>query len=352
MIHIVYPYRNRDLKRIRFSLNSLAVQTNTNFQVHFVDYGSDKNHAQEVQLLVPSYAFASYRYIYCAKTMWNKSHALNIVLQDLREGQFFVADVDGIFHPDLVQTLHEVASPDKVTYFQVGFLSKDTSEQERAFNAYSIKFLSTYEATGLSLFPVKVLKQIQGFNEYYHLWGSEDTDVHLRCQFQGLEVSFYEEAVLILHQWHTPYRALNDKKLTHNITIRNISRHNMNYLNALKQSGKITANEGFAWGKDISKAMQARFERTPDIIINLHHSKKERQKQLASLVDYNNQTVQLKWSSKNKVISLLKSAFSNIQWEKQISDTVLQFHIDNLRDRPYKYGVNPNKRLFTYTVQL
>lgn len=352
MIHIVYPYRNRDLKRIRYSLNSLASQYNTDFQVHFIDYGSTLERAREVEELVGSYAFAKYRYVPCPNTMWNKSHALNIVLRDLDEGQFFVADVDGIFHPKLVETLHKVASDDAVTYFQVGFLTEEASKEELSFEEYPIKFLSTHEATGLSLFPVKALKEINGFNEYYHLWGAEDTDVHVRSTHQGLTVNFYDKEVLILHQWHSIYRALDDKRLTSDITIRNISRHNMFYLIALKEQGTVVANEGFLWGKDISDATQSRLQGTPDVIVELDQDKKKRQQQLESIAKHENQVVQLQWHPRKAFVSRIKSLTLRMQWEKQVSDDILRYHIEHSRDKPYRYTVHPSQRTFTYTVHL
>ncbi|TVZ53391.1 glycosyltransferase family 2 protein [Dokdonia sp. Hel_I_53] len=352
MIHIVYPYRNRDLKRIRFSLNSLAAQNNTNFRVHFVDYGSTPERAKEVKIVVESYDFVTYRYVYCPYTMWNKSHALNIVLKELADGHFFVADVDGIFHPELVQTLHNVAAADRVTYFQVGFLTEEASREERPFETYPIKFLSTYEATGLSLFPVKALKEIKGFNEYYHLWGSEDTDVHVRCKHHGLDVQFFDETLLILHQWHTIYRALDDKRLTDDITIRNISRLNMYYLKDLKESNQILANEGFHWGNDITKSVQQCFEKQPDRVINVSLNKTKRNAQLASIATHTNQMVRLQWHRKKLIVSRLKSLAIGMQWEKHVSDSILKFHIEVLRDKPYQYKVDPVQRTFTYTVQL
>ena len=59
MATIIYAYRNRDESRIKMSLDSLKNQTNQNFKVVFVDYGSESKLAANIQKLVESYSLAS-----------------------------------------------------------------------------------------------------------------------------------------------------------------------------------------------------------------------------------------------------------------------------------------------------
>ena len=64
MITILYPYRNRDIERVKRSLDSLALQTDQRFKVLFVDYGSSSKQASQVEQLIISYSFANYIYSY------------------------------------------------------------------------------------------------------------------------------------------------------------------------------------------------------------------------------------------------------------------------------------------------
>jgi glycosyltransferase involved in cell wall biosynthesis len=41
MVTIVYAFRNRDVLRVKASLDSLQQQTHSDFKVVFVDYGSE-----------------------------------------------------------------------------------------------------------------------------------------------------------------------------------------------------------------------------------------------------------------------------------------------------------------------
>ena len=56
----------------------------------------------------------------------------------------------------------------------MGFLSEEERNKNKYFEDYIIKFLSSHEETSLSLLPSEKLKEIQGFDEFFHFWGAED----------------------------------------------------------------------------------------------------------------------------------------------------------------------------------
>jgi len=101
LITLIYPFRNRSLERIKKSLSSLELQENKNFEVQFVDYGSEEIFSKDVELLVKSFDFCTYQYSYTANQPWNKCRALNSVIKTLNTEYCFVADVDMIFAPNL-----------------------------------------------------------------------------------------------------------------------------------------------------------------------------------------------------------------------------------------------------------
>ena len=206
MISIIYPYRNRELKRIKYSLNTLQQQTNQNFEVYFVDYGSEQNLAKQVKELVSNYSFVNYLYINNNYQLWNKSKALNFIIRNLQSPYFFVADIDILFHSQFIEVTLGLAQPNKATYFQVGMLSAKEASREQSFEKYQVKFKTNESATGMTLFPVKSVQELRGFDEFYHFWGSEDTDMHVRLKNYGLKINYYDTRILMLHQWHETYR--------------------------------------------------------------------------------------------------------------------------------------------------
>ena len=94
MISIIYAYRNRDLARVKASLDSLALQTNTNFEVRFVDYGSEQKYVGLIYELLQNYSFVNYSYHPTQLQPWNKSKALNSIIRNLTTDYCFVADID------------------------------------------------------------------------------------------------------------------------------------------------------------------------------------------------------------------------------------------------------------------
>lgn len=350
MITLIYPYRNRSLSRIKKSLDSLVSQTNQDFEVQFIDYGSDLDMAKKVEKLVTAYTFTNYTFSYHIDTMWNKSRALNIIIKNLKTSYCFVADIDMIFHPEFVSTLQELKKQHTVTYFKVGFLSSEESEKTIPFEQYKIKFTSTNEATGLTLFPVDALKKVNGFDEFYHLWGAEDTDIHNRLKLCGLSIKFFDSKILMLHQYHKIYRQLKDDKITRYITIKSISRINQEYCKTQYAKKQAIANLDFSWGNKQSKEEYTELL-TPNKskIVSL---RKESFK--VWLKTINNQSgdeiilYQFKGSN-----SWLHNSISKLVGKytlKQASDLLLQNHIEHLRNKKYLYRVSKDCKIIDYTL--
>lgn len=251
-LHIIYTFRNRDLVRIDQSLKSLQKQSVKDFEVHFVDYGSEAQLAKEIEALVKSYGFAKFKHYATYHQPWNKSRALNSVIKHLSEGYCFVADIDMIFRKDFVKAAISLQNDKTAVYFQVGFLNEKETIQEKPFEAYKIDFESTYEATGLSMFPIGALQAINGFDEFYHFWGAEDTDVHVRLKHAGYAVQFYDQQLLMLHQWHPSYRSKESKKLSRELRLTNAVKLNHEHLKLAKNNNNTEVNQE-GWGNPLTR---------------------------------------------------------------------------------------------------
>lgn len=217
----------------------------------FVDYGSKKETAFEVKKVIDSFSFCTYHYVYSQFQPWNKSKALNFVIKSLTSDYCFIADVDMIFHADFIQVLNEKSALNKVTYFQVGFLSQVQSTEIVDFKSHKTNFLTNKEATGMSLFPVDKLKLIAGYDEFFHCWGAEDTEIHNRLRKIGCEIDFYDKEVLLLHQWHKNYRANETKMLNKQLQLSGIVEINHQHLVYNLDNEIVKANDE-TWGKVIS----------------------------------------------------------------------------------------------------
>lgn len=351
-ITILYPYRNREVKRIRCSLNSLAQQSVKNFTVKFIDYGSDEKKAEAIRTLVAAYDFASYEYLYTKDQPWNKCKALNFAIKKVTSGYCFVADVDMIFHSRFTEILEQQFDQSCATYFQVGFLSEQETDKDVAFETYTVNFKSTEEATGMTLFPVAALKEINGFDEFFHFWGAEDTDIHNRLKNAGYRVKYYDEKLLMLHQWHPNYRkretrTLNPAELQLSGIVEINKQHLLNNL-----SNNVTKVNEDGWGNSMSEETLDELESFP--VTTLFDEK--------TLIDYflyqqlpntkkNIVAVEVKRNPiqhtlKYKLKKALRKKVPEFYNLKEINDQFLLQIVTSYHTKPYIYRVKEKSILF------
>lgn len=253
-ITILYAYRNREISRVKRSLDSLAWQVKQNFNVIFIDYGSKKEIASEIKELIKHFSFCNYHYVFSELQPWNKSKAFNYVLKNLDSEYCFTADIDMIFHPEFTSVLEKKCNADQATYFQVGYMSNEQNNKEAVdYHNYKISFLSSKEATGMTLFPVQRLKVVEGFDEFFHFWGAEDTEIHNRIKKNGCELVFYDQEVLMLHQWHKNYRSRETLHLNTELQLSGVVEINHRHL-IYNSENKIKNVNSENWGEIISES--------------------------------------------------------------------------------------------------
>ncbi len=170
MITILYPYRNREIERIKNSLDSLSYQSNMEFKVIFVDYGSQFHISKNVKQLLSEYKFVEYVYSYNIYQPWSRSKAINIGLKFVETEYVFIADIDIIFHPNFINNLHTLKRQKINYYFQVGYLDKEDTLLKIDFQDYKVVSKSIKEGKGLSFFKLDSLLAINGFDEFFHFW--------------------------------------------------------------------------------------------------------------------------------------------------------------------------------------
>ncbi|MEP7168920.1 MAG: glycosyltransferase [Bacteroidota bacterium] len=238
-ITLIYGFRNRDIQRVQRSLHSLSTQTKKEFNVIFLDYGSDESVSNEVKNILKNYSFEKYVYNDTRGMPWNRSHALNSGIQLSETNFVFTADIDMIFKNNFIEKLESLANDNTVTFFQVYYLPEKFSDWEsmgsKTFEA-SKKF-----ALGLALLPVKIINEIRGYDEFYCFWGMEDNDLEHRLKSTGVKTNFFDKEVLMYHQWHLP-SILSDKEFPESWAV-----FQNDYFNS--KAGIVKRNDDREWGK-------------------------------------------------------------------------------------------------------
>jgi len=344
-ITIVFPFRNRDTLRVKKALNSLAQQSKKNFKVLFIDYGSIKEIANEIERIVSQYSFVQYHYLFTENQPWNKSKAINYALKIIETEYCFIADVDMIFHNNFIEKSLKICCPDKSIYFQVGYLSEAETKKEEIFENYTVNKLSTKEATGMTLFFVANLKAVRGYDEFFHFWGSEDTDIHNRLEMAGFKTEYLDDELLLLHQWHYSYHRIEKKELTVDLQLSNIVQMNHQHLSNNKKKQMQIVNQN-GWGISPSKSdsdamliynssnlLLNRKEVIEDFLFSeLPNSK-------GQILSVHFVEDQFQYSLKYKFKKILGKKVPSYYTLKEINDKVLLHLISFYRDSAYSYLV-------------
>jgi hypothetical protein len=358
-ITIVFPYRNRDVIRVSKALNSLAQQSEKEFKVMFIDYGSTTTIAHEVSLIVAQYNFVQYYYLFTQYQPWNKSKALNYALRQANTPYFFVADIDMIFRHDFVQkaiALSKEGTNNNV-YFKVGFLSALETKLEKEFQDYQINFESNSEATGLTLFSTSALKSCGGFDEFYHFWGAEDTDVHVRLQNAGYSVFFYDNEMLLLHQWHPSYRSLEKNKLTQDLQLSGIVQLNHQYLMNVIQLKKTKVN-CLEQDHKISQEDFVKLQENNSVLVLTNKKEQIDHFLFVELPNFKNGILnvtiiedQSQCSLKYKIKKVLRKKTPNYYSLKEINDMLLLHIISFYHNYNYIYKVSEDLKSIEFKIQ-
>ncbi|MEL1252652.1 glycosyltransferase [Flavobacterium sp. DGU38] len=346
MITIIYPFRNRELNRIKNSLDSLTNQSNKGFNVVFVDYGSDLEIASSAQELLKQYEFVKYIYSYHNNQPWSRSKAINIGLRFTETEYVFIADIDIIFHCRFIDLLFELKNEKQNFYFQVGYLSESESKELKEFENYTIVSKSIPEGQGLSFFKLDCLLKIGGYDEFFHFWGAEDEDLHFRLQNAGFHSEFYNKEILLLHQWHTSFENLKKKQLTIEPMLSDIFALNKQKMR-FNQKNKIIKVNYADWGKLITEQEFQILNNSPKSVVLLN--KKHIIENFIDIIlpNTNGEVINVvfkdhlyRFSLNYKIKRLLRIKTHEYYSLKEINDLLLKNLVIHYRSCLYNYKVN------------
>lgn len=356
-ITLIYPFRNRDSIRVKNSLESLKLQSNPDFKVIFIDFGSKQQVANEVKNVVEQFSFATYYYTYHIHQPWNKSKAINIALDKIDTTHCFVSDVDMVYHPNFITTLKEQSKLADVNYFQVGYLPHNTIINLKDYDGIKAYRISNEDATGLTLFNTKQLLSINGFDEYYHFWSSEDTDAHVRMLNKGYSLSFYDQQLLIKHQPHSTYRSRETKQLTQELRLTNVVRLNQKRMLVNKK-----AQVSYVTQKRAKLILEQDFLELQNPVIEikitnyqaevyyyvLEELKRLKGKKIKLIIEENSDQNTLK----NIVKKILRKSFQPIISMKEVNDLLLQQLIFNYHSYNYSLIISEDLKRIEFSIDL
>lgn len=201
-LSIIFGYRDRETDRLERCIASLAQQTFKDFEVIFVDYGSQLAQAKKVEELLKQYSFCKYVYSDSRGWPWNRSRALNTGAQ-LATGEYIMTtDVDMIYPPQFLQIFVNNVAPSKVLHVFHHFLPKGFKDWANIENYKN--YPVAHNAHGAChCIQREHYEKLGGFDEFYCYWGIEDRDLKEREIAMGLSIESLNDQVVMYHQWHS-----------------------------------------------------------------------------------------------------------------------------------------------------
>lgn len=199
-LSIIFGFRNKEIDRVETCLRSLASQSFKDFEVVFVDYGSDTSFSEPLKKMLSAFSFVTYVYSNTKGMPWNRSHAFNTGIR-MAKGEFvFTSDVDLVFSKDCLQTFCNAVNGNKAVFSDVYLMNKGQTFKE----GMSVEGIKVQRGgSGMGIYPTAKLQEIGGYDEYFKIWGCEDRDLKQRLELAGLAIEVMDiTKAPIFHQWH------------------------------------------------------------------------------------------------------------------------------------------------------
>lgn len=355
MISFIYTNRNRDLKRIQNSWDSLQAQESRDFEVIFIDYGSNKTLATAIKNLSSQYQFVNYFHLPVSGLLWNKSKALNYGISKANAEYIFIADVDLIFHPHTIKYLADIKKPDSFFLFELGYLDRNENFPATFENLNPIRF---GQVNGMILVSKTAVLEVNGLDEFFHFYGSEDEDLFLRLEYSGLKRDMVTKQ-FFYHQWHQSFIASEEKKISRNPRLTNAMRINQRHYNYHKEK-KIIWPEKQAPVTSNLENLDQNILNSPDISFNipnisayvghfLDHELRQLTGKTVKVCFFSDPYYK---SAKYKAKMLLGRQSQAYLSLKEINDLILRKIIFEYRDSNYSFNISKDLTQIEFSIKL
>lgn len=253
-VTVIIGIKNRYDYKIINALKSVRNQTYKQdlIKIVLVDYGSDNKFRPEFQRLCERFRVNG---IWAeVDDPWSRARCLNIGLMRANTQYILSSDVDIIFEKNYIQEcVNNVSTNAPSCVHSVALASPKGSitSEIKAEDYGKIKEICVpYKlAMGVLFFEKQWANIIDGYDEFYQLWGCEDNDFVERLQRYGVELRDIGYKTYYIHQYHLPYDGVKEYKDFENIKAGNYDHWLSNQAfesGNCKESDKWTGDQIFA----------------------------------------------------------------------------------------------------------
>jgi len=225
-ISVIIPVRNREAFRLSNVIKSIRNQDYPGglIQIYVVDYGSNEDYSTQYKTICNK---NNIRMIHVSNNLrWNKSHALNIAIKEVKTKYLLISDVDILFEENYISTVINEIKKDLYQVVlcrpldsprEIDFSNKDITKSYNLIKSMckyrgSKKESNYLYGTGIAFSLTLFFKWIRGYDENYLIWGAEDDDLIKRFNLLGLKTTYITDKSSYIHQWHEKYANLEQEK--------------------------------------------------------------------------------------------------------------------------------------------
>lgn len=205
LFSFIVPYRNRETARVENCLQSIHHQSLKDFEVIFVDYGSDLDRQAEIASVCSQFPSLKYFYFDTRYQFWSRSHAINLGIQRVCGKFLVIVDIDLIYPTHFLELLASKIDENTFVQYQCYYVPENQQDYKNLDfkKSYPYKVSSVVFAAGLISVPMQKMQEIGGYDEYFKVWGVEDMDLKKRLESsKAKQVILSIEEAATFHQWH------------------------------------------------------------------------------------------------------------------------------------------------------
>jgi len=211
-----------------------------------VDYGSNQN-VEKVKKLCKKY---NVKYVRVENVLyWNRAHCINVGLKNTKTKYVLITDIDIVFEKSYIsECIKDLQmNPFQLLYSDMLECPKGIDVSDMLKDFYKIKIRSykkdddiVLHGASICFSLTKFFYLINGYDEFYRLWGYEDLDLLDRFEQIGIKLVNISNKTSSLHQWHPKHDGVKSIPEFFKIVDRNEKYY--------KNSYKILRNKD-GWGK-------------------------------------------------------------------------------------------------------
>lgn len=222
-ITFIIAIKNIPLSRIKNSIESIRkIDYDQNLiSIIIIDYDSDNSFSEKYIKISKEYNLFYKKILNRIK--WNKSEALNTAIKIAKTKYILSTDADIIFEKNYLKEAINLLkkNPYQVILSKCFDLPKNFSKSLDFRKKSKMRFRKDYPNPGINMALTHFYKLINGYDERYVMWGSEDDDIIKRFSILGLKITNICDKSVYFHQWHQKFKQNNQDYFSEKQAIKN-----------------------------------------------------------------------------------------------------------------------------------